>query len=296
MKKIFLIVISLLLLTACNNAEKSNDENIIYTSIYPIEFATKEIVGDKMKVENIIPTGVESHGWEPTMKNIASMAESKIIFINGLGMESWKNSVKETVGEEKLIEVSKDVDLIKLTDREVDEENKYDPHIWLSIRNMEKISKNIFDEIIKIDSGNKDYYEKNYNNLVNKLKELDEKFSRELKNYEGKSIIVPHEAFGYLARDYGLKQLPIENINSSSEADLGTIANIVEMAKEEEIKTVFYEYNENKKLASTVAEEIKGNLKEIYTLENITDEQIENKEDYFTIMEKNLNNILESFK
>ena len=90
--------------------------------------------------------------------------------------------------------------------------------------------------------------------------------------------------------------MPIENINSSSEADLGTIANIVEIAKEEGIKTVFYEYNENEKLASTVATEIDGDLKEIYTLENITDEQINNNEDYFTIMEKNLNNILESFK
>ena len=296
MKKIFLIVLSLLLLTACSKEEKSNNENMIYTSIYPIEFITKEIVGDKIEVKNIIPTGVESHGWEPTMKNIASMSESEIIFINGLGMESWKGSVKETIGEDKLIEVNKGLDLIKLTDREVDEENKYDPHIWLSIRNMEKISKNIFDEIVKIDSKNKDYYENNYNGLLGRLKDLDDKFSEGLKDYNGKSIIVPHEAFGYLVRDYNLKQLPIENINSSSEADLGTIANIVEIAKEEGIKTVFYEYNENEKLASTVATEIDGDLKEIYTLENITDEQINNNEDYFTIMEKNLNNILESFK
>lgn len=296
MKKIFLIVLSLLLLTACSKEEKSNNENMIYTSIYPIEFITKEIVGDKIEVKNIIPTGVESHGWEPTMKNIASMSESEIIFINGLGMESWKGSVKETIGEDKLIEVNKGLDLIKLTNREVDEENKYDPHIWLSIRNMEKISKNIFDEIVKIDSKNKDYYENNYNGLLGRLKDLDDKFSEGLKDYNGKSIIVPHEAFGYLVRDYNLKQLPIENINSSSEADLGTIANIVEIAKEEGIKTVFYEYNENEKLASTVATEIDGDLKEIYTLENITDEQINNNEDYFTIMEKNLNNILESFK
>ncbi len=295
MKKIFLIIISLILLTSCSKEDKGSND-IIYTSIYPIEFVTKEIVGDKIEVKNIIPSGVESHGWEPTMKNIASISESKMIFINGLGMESWEDSVKDTIGEDKIVEVSKGLNFIKLTNREIDEKNKYDPHVWLSIRNLEKISENIFNEIIKIDDENKDYYTKNYNDLIEKLKELDEEFTNGLKSYKGKSIIVPHEAFGYLARDYNLKQLPIENINSSSEADLGTIANIVELANKEGIKTVFYEYNESKKLASSVSKEINGNLKEIYSLENITDEQIKNKEDYISIMKNNLKNIMESFK
>jgi len=296
-RKIFLILLLSLILVSCTNKNNDNNKNI-YTSIYPIEYLTKGIVGDKYKVINIIPTGVEIHGWEPSMKTVASMSDSQLILVNGLGLESWADSVSESVGESKIVEVNKGIDYIKLTETEKEEHSHgdYDPHIWLSIKNMLVMAKNIEEEVVKLDPENKSYYEKNLERLESSLKELDGKFETALENYSGKAIIVPHDAFGYLVRDYNLKQIPIEGINSSSEPDLGTVAKIVDKAKSDNVNTVFYEYGGSDKIAKTIAKEISGETKEIYSLENITDELIKNNEDYYTLMEKNLNNILESFK
>lgn len=296
-RKIFLILLLSLVLVSCTNKNKDNNKNI-YTSIYPIEYLTKEIVGDKYNVINIIPSGVEIHGWEPSMKTVASMSDSQLILVNGLGLESWADSVSESVGENKIVEVNKGIDYIKLTETEKDDHDHgdYDPHIWLSIKNMIVMAENIEKEVGKLDPENKLYYEKNLENLEMNLKELDNKFKLSLEKYRGKSIIVPHDAFGYLVRDYNLNQIPIEGINSSSEPDLGTVAKIVDMANANSINTVFYEYGGSEKIAKTIAREINGKIQEIYSLENITDELSDNNEDYYTLMEKNLNNILESFK
>ncbi|QQK07973.1 metal ABC transporter solute-binding protein, Zn/Mn family [Miniphocaeibacter halophilus] len=296
-RKILLILLLSLVLVSCTNKNNDNEKNI-YTSIYPIEYLTKEIVGNKYKVINIIPEGAEIHGWEPSMKTVASMSDSQLILVNGLGLESWADSVSESVGEDKIVEVNKGIDYIKLTEGEKDNHGHgdYDPHIWLSIKNMIVMAKNIEEEVVKLDPENKSYYRENLERLETNLKELDNKFKSSLEEYKGKAIIVPHDAFGYLVRDYNLKQIPIEGINSSSEPDLGTVAKIVDVAKNNNINTVFYEYGGSEKIAKTIAKEIDGKIKEIYSLENITEELIKNKDNYYTLMEKNLNNILESFK
>lgn len=99
-----------------------------------------------------------------------------------------------------------------------------------------------------------------------------------------------------MARDYNLVQIPIENLTSDSEPDLKTIANIVDTAKSEGIKTVFYEGEDSGKVPQTIAKEIGGKAMPIHTLEFITDEQEKNGENYLTMMEENFKNILESFK
>lgn len=296
MKKYFIVLlIPVLLLVSCSK-EKTKEENIIYTSIYPVEYLTKEIVGNKMQVKQIVPNGADAHSWEPTMKDIASMSDAKITFLSGLGMESWKETILNSIDKEKVKEINKNIDYINISGKLNNDDDDYDPHIWLSPKNMKIMAENIYNEIIKIDPKNKLFYKDNLNGLKEKLAKLDKNINDELIKYHGKSIIVPHEAFGYFTRDYKLTQVPIENINSSSEPDLGRIAEIVDIAKKDNINTVFYEYNESKKLSENIAKEINGSVKEIYTIENITKEQIENNDDYITLMEKNLNNILESFK
>ncbi|WP_300410021.1 zinc ABC transporter substrate-binding protein [Lagierella sp.] len=329
MKKFISLLLVMLLITSCankagNNQSTENKEGkkVVYTSFYPIEFATKEIVKDKMDVKSVIPAGVEVHDWEPSLKDITKIKESDLVLINGLELEDWLDDAKKVVDEKKIVEVSKDIELIKPQEEDHDhdhdehdhdheeenheEENheghhhhnhgEYDPHIWLSIRNYEVIAKNIFEEVSKIDPENRGFYEENYNSLKKSLEELDKKYTDGFKENKGKHIIVPHEAFGYMAKDYNLVQVPIENITSDSEPDLKTIANIVDLAKKEGIKTVFYEGEDSGKVPKTIAKEIGGEAKPIHTLEFITDEQEKNGDNYLTLMEENFNNIMESFK
>lgn len=335
MKKILAIFLSILMLTSCatkpenkenkeGTSTKEEGKKVVYTSFYPIEFATKEIVKDKMEVKSVIPAGVEVHDWEPSLKDMENLKESKLVLINGLELESWIEDAKKVVDNDKIVDLSGGIDLIKADededdhnheddhdhedehDHDHDEEEEhghhhhhhgeFDPHVWLSLRNFQIVSKNIFEAVSNADPENKEFYEKNYEELKNKLDELDKKYAGEFEKNKGKHIIVPHEAFGYMARDYGLVQIPIENLTSDSEPDLKTIANIVDTAKSEGIKTVFYEGEGSGKVPQTIAKEIGGKAMPIHTLEFITDEQEKNGENYLTMMEDNFKNILESFK
>lgn len=328
MKKILAIFLSILMLTSCatkpenkeGTSTKEEGKKVVYTSFYPIEFATKEIVKDKMEVKSVIPAGVEVHDWEPSLKDMENLKESKLVLINGLELESWIEDAKKVVDNDKIVDLSDGIDLIKADEDDHDHDHEdedehdnedehdheegehhhhhgeYDPHVWLSLRNFQIVSKNIYEAVSKIDTENKEFYEKNFEELKNKLDELDKKYLSDFENYKGKHIIVPHEAFGYMARDYGLVQIPIENLTSDSEPDLKTIANIVDTAKSEGIKTVFYEGEGSGKVPQTIAKEIGGKAMPIHTLEFITDEQEKNGENYLTMMEENFKNILESFK
>lgn len=324
MKKILAIFLSILMLTSCatkpenkenkeGTSTKEEGKKVVYTSFYPIEFATKEIVKDKMEVKSVIPGGVEVHDWEPSLKDMENLKESKLVLINGLELESWIEDAKKVVDNDKIVDLSDGIDLIKADEDDHDHDHdddhdhdnedghhhhhgEFDPHVWLSLRNFQIVSKNICEAVSNADPENKEFYEKNYEEFKNKLDELDKKYAGEFEKNKGKHIIVPHEAFGYMARDYGLVQIPIENLTSDSEPDLKTIASIVDTAKSEGIKTVFYEGEGSGKVPQTIAKEIGGKAMPIHTLEFITDEQEKNGENYLTMMEENFKNILESFK
>ena len=87
--------------------------------------------------------------------------------------------------------------------------------------------KNILNEIVKIDSDNEEYYKKNYNQIIEKIDALDKKYEAELKETRTKYIVVPHQAFAYLCRDYNLMQKPLEGLNSDSEPDAATMAKAI---------------------------------------------------------------------
>lgn len=320
----FAIIISLF--SACGKDNSKNNTDVekqkIYTSFYPLESITKEIVKDKMEVKNLIPVGQEVHHWEPTAKDMKDLDKGSVILVNGVNLESWTEKFKSALTEVNIVEVSKDVPLLKSEEHEHEEHEheheheeekdvvkplsekeekhhnhgEYDPHIWLSLRNMKIMAKNITEQVISMDKQNESFYRENLTKLQNKLDELDKKYSAELENAKNKNIITSHEAFAYLFNDYGLKQIPIEDINSDSEPDLAKMKEIVELAKKENIKYVFYEELSENKIEETIAKEIGGQAKMLYTIEGRTEEQIKENKDYFQMMEENLKALVEATK
>ncbi|MEB3012316.1 zinc ABC transporter substrate-binding protein [Parvimonas sp. D2] len=308
----FAIIISLF--TACGKEKVKNNETnevkenkkVIYTSFYPLQSITKEIVGNKMEVRKLIPNGQEVHHWEPTAQDMKNLSEGSVILVNGLGLESWMDKFKESIKDLNVVEVSKDVNLLKAEEEHEENENheseekhyhgEYDPHIWLSLRNMKVIAKNICDKVVEMDKDNETYYRENLAKVQNRLDDLDKKYSEQLQNAKIKSIITSHEAFAYLLKDYGLKQIPIENLTSDSEPNLAKMKEVIELAKNEGIKYVFYEELSENKVEETIAKEIGGEVKMLYTIEGQTEEQAKENKDYFELMEENLKALVEATK
>lgn len=162
-----------------------------------------------------------------------------------------------------------------------------DPHVWMAPENAEEMAENICEALAAKDPDNAAYYKANYEKLSEKFDALDDSFENVLAKAKHKDIVVSHEAYGYLAKEYGLNQIPIEGINSESEPDPKAMKAIVDEMKAKGIKTVFTEPNEDDKIAQTVASEAGAEVKELDPME------YESDKNYFERMESNLK-ILES--
>lgn len=287
MKRIILaiLLISLLLSGCTAPKDYKEDKLVVYTSFYPLYFLSNEIGKDNIELEIIVPTGVEAHDYEPTIKQLKNMENTDIFIYNGAGLESWSEKLLDTiVNEEKAINASDIVDLINV-------DGGVDPHIWLSPKNMILISEKIKDRFISSDSTNKEEYEKNYNELINRLEDLDNTYSEVLKQKKRDTILVSHKAFGYMVESYDLNQVSVTGINPEQEPSPKTIANVIDLANEENFEYIFLETLTSSKTVDVIAKE--ANLKTLVLnpIEGLTEDEEKNGEDYISIMEKNLQNL-----
>ncbi len=293
----FLWTFIFLFLTGCtkNEVGQTDESKLqVYTSFYCIYDFVNKIGGDKIQLYNIVPTGTEPHNWEPTAGDMRKLSNADLLFYNGAGMENFVDSVKQSVENDKIkyIELSEGIELIKKNE----ESNIYDPHIWLNPINAEKEALKIKNALSEADSQNADFYNKNYEDFSKKAKELDKSFSDMVNNNENKTIVVAHEAYGYLCQAYGLKQLAIEGLSADSEPSPAKMAEVSEFIKNNKIKFIFFEELLAVKAADVISEETGAKLLVLNPFEGLSQEDIDNGEDYFSVMYKNLENIDKALK
>ena len=268
--------------TASNNQSGSDQGQETKTvkvvaSFYPMADYAKKIGGDRVEVVNRVPAGTEPHDWEPSTA----------------GMEKWVDQVSDTLSNDRLVKVEASQG-IQLRAGADEEQGQYDPHVWLSPQNAKVEMANIRDALIAADPDGKDVYEKNYETYAAKLDELDQQYQQRLSAVPNKNIVVSHQAFGYLCDAYGLNQVAIEGLDAESEPDAKTMAEIVDFAKDNHVKVIFGEDLVSPKVAQQIADESGAQCKVLNPLEGLTDEQLAAGEDYFSVMEKNLDELVEA--
>ncbi|MBE6905526.1 MAG: ABC transporter substrate-binding protein [Ruminococcaceae bacterium] len=276
------------------------DEKLsVYASFYPMyDFASK-IGGDRANVVNMVPAGTEPHDWEPAAADVSGLETASVFIYNGAGMEHWAEDVLESLTNKDLIavEASKGVALMEghhehegeeAEHEEEDEDGKYDPHVWLSPLNAKMEMENIKNAFVQADPDNKDYYEANYTKYAADFDTLDKEFQDTLSTLSKKDIIVSHEAFGYLCAAYGLNQVGIEGLAPDSEPDPARMAEIIEFAKENDVKVIFFEELVSPKVSETIAKATGAETQVLNPLEGLSDEELAAGDDYFTVMRQNL--------
>lgn len=301
-----------------NEKDQENEKSVIYTSFFPIYNLAKQIAGDKFEVRSFTNLKTESHGFEPSAKEIAELSNAKLMFTNGAGMEEWEEKVKESTDVE-FVNTSESIDLIKATEEDHDHAHEddheeadhdhedydheeghhhhhgeYDPHTWLDPANGKAQAKLIAGKLSEIDPANKDYYMANYEKIATELDEITNEYKDKFANVENNKFIVPHQAFGYVAREFNLEQIPLNSLTSTGEAGSKVLKEVSDMAKDEKIKTVFYEMGGSDKAAKTLADEIGAEAKPISTLEFATDEELDSNKTYQEMIKENLEAIYQS--
>lgn len=170
----------------------------------------------------------------------------------------------------------------------IDDHMEHDPHIWTDPLRVIQVAEIIKDELIALNPSEESLYNENLIKLKSKLIDLDEKFIKLLEKKENKYMIVPHEAFGYWEERYGVKQIAISGLSSGEEPSQKELTEVIKVADEYDVEYILYEQNSGSRLSKVIQDEIGAEALTIHNLEVRTEEDIENKEDYISLMEYNL--------
>ncbi|WP_152394085.1 metal ABC transporter substrate-binding protein [Paenibacillus guangzhouensis] len=318
---IFMILAIMLAACGQNNAMQLEEGKVnVVTTIFPIYDFARQIGGDHAHVMNLIPTGVEPHDWTPKSQDITVTSKAQLLLYNGAGLEGWIPNFLQGLDKNaklKTVEVSHGIDLIHAEGddghhhgEEAGHEDEHnhdneaahgedmylDPHTWVSPKSALIMAKNIKDSFIAIDAANQADYEANYTKLEQKLKDLDAKFETELAKTTKKEIVVSHQAFGYLARDYGLTQKSVMGLSPEAEPRSQDILELTKYVKEHDVKYIFFEELVSDQIAKMLASEAKVGTLVLNPIEGLTPEQDKSGESYVTLMERNLQNLVQALQ
>lgn len=282
---------------ASGDAKNSDtgDKLKVVTSFYAMYDFAEKIGGDKVSVINMVPAGIEPHDWEPAASDITNLEKAQVFIYNGAGMEHWVDTVLDSLSNKELV-ITEASSGITLQKGHSEEEGTYDPHVWLNPENAKSEMNNIKEAFIKADPNNEAYYSENYETYAAKLDALDKKYKETLTALENKDIIVAHEAFGYLCNAYGLNQVGIEGLSPDSEPDPSKMEEIIQFAKDNKVKVIFFEELVSPKVAETIAKEVGVRTDVLNPLEGLSEDDIKAGGDYFSVMETNLTSLAEALK
>lgn len=269
-KGIFVMIFALILLVAgCSedkgdekNAKANNDKLQVvatYSIVYDI---VKNVAGDLAEVHSLAPIGSDPHAYEPLPADVQLTSDADIIFYNGYNLESgnsWFQNMVETAGMDE-----EDAPVFRMTEgvepqllQSGGHKGEEDPHAWLSVQNGIIYAENARDAFIKVDPDNKDKYEKNAAEYIEKLEALDEEIQNKVdKIPEKKRYLVTSEgAFKYFSAAYGFEAAYIWEINDENQGTPDQIKSVVDLINEKDIPGLFVETSVDPRSMETVSNE-----------------------------------------
>ena len=236
------IVILSILMVGCAE-RKVAIENRAVVSIAPLKPLVQSILGDDFDVTVLVPQGASPETFEPTAKQLSEVESARFVFGTGL-LEFEQALLHRVARNEQIINLSQGIELIAGTCSHAHHAHHshhahgVDPHIWCSPKSLSKMAENIYSTIAR-EMPDSTKYDERYTTLCIKLLELDEDVSEMCQQSPRSTFLIYHPALTYLARDYNLTQVAIEN--EGKEPSAKHLAHIIAQARTEGVRNVFYQ-------------------------------------------------------
>ncbi len=222
----------------------------VITTITILYDFVKEIGGDRVCVESLVPVGGDPHTYEPIPSDIIRISKADIIIANGHHLENWLLKLISNKRDDAIyFEVTKNIEPLN-----------NDPHLWMDVIFAMDYVKNIKDFLISVDPHGKEIYEKNYEEYIKKLKKLDEFIKCVVSKIpsEDRKLVTTHDAYSYFSRRYGFKFIgSIWGISTEDEPSVKEIKKLIDLIKQEKAKAVFLETTVNPRIMENIAKETK---------------------------------------
>lgn len=306
---ILIIIMTIIVMCFKTESVVKNEEKLqIVATLFPQYDFAKQIVKNKADVKLLLNSGVETHNYEPTGKDMITILSGSDMFLyTGTNLEPWTEKIVQNLETTncKIVNVSDGIELITIEEfeerhinseiliEEHEEEHKhqeiYDGHIWQNPKNAVKMLDNVLKALCEIDPDNAEYYTKNAEEYRNQILKLDGELRNIVNQSERKEIAVGGEfAYAYLVEEYGINFVSVyTNCGEGEDPSIAKVKSVIDYINKYNIPVVYYEELSEGTVAKMIAEETEAEPLVLYSIHNGDTE----KDTYVSLMSKNLENL-----
>lgn len=267
MKKL-IYILTLFILSACGNTTQKSEKPILTVTLEPLRYFTEAIAGNNYEVVSMVPKGSSPESYDPTPQQLVNLSKSQAYFrIGYIGFEqAWMKKLEANCPNMKVFDTSKGIDLIRDKGHwhgDHFHEGGVEPHVWNSTQNALIIADNIYQALCELDSTHQEDYQKRLDVLKQTIRQTDANVRTLVENADS-TFLIYHPALSYFARDYGLKQVSIEE--GGKEPSPAQLKALIETCRNENVHTIFVQQEFDQRNAQLIANELGVNIVSINPL------------------------------
>jgi zinc transport system substrate-binding protein len=257
MKKLVYLLI-LFIMCACGSTTQKNDKPIITVTLEPLRYFAEAIAGEHYDVVSMVPKGSSPESYDPTPQQLVALSRSQAYLrIGYIGFEqAWMKKLEANAPDMKVFDTSRGVDLIRGEGHwhgDHFHEGGVEPHIWNSTRNAITIAENIYAALCELDATHQEEYKHRLDSLKETIQRTDTDVRTLLENADH-TFLIYHPALSYFARDYGLKQISIEE--GGKEPSPAYLKHLIELCRQEKAHVIFVQQEFDQRNAQLIANEL----------------------------------------
>ena len=261
-------ILTLFICFACGNTAQKSEKAIITVTLEPLRYFTEAIAGENYQVVSMVPKGSSPESYDPTPQQLVNLSKSQAYFrIGHIGFEqAWMKKLEANCPDMKVYDTSKGIDLIRDKGHwhgDHFHEGGVEPHIWNSTQNALIIADNIYQALCELDPTHQADYKYRLDSLKQSIQQTDGATRRLLENADS-TFLIYHPALSYFARDYGLKQISIEE--GGKEPSPAQLKKLIETCRNENVHTIFVQQEFDQRNAQLIAHELGINIVSINPL------------------------------
>ncbi len=268
--RLTLVCCALAALTGCGPAVPPADGRLrLGAAFYPMQYLADRVGGARVTVTNLTMPGAEPHDLELTPRQVAAVSVDDLV----LYLRGFQPAVDAAVDAEAA-NTSLDLASVPGPQRGRTDEGfvipagtTADPHVWLEPLRFAGLGDAVADRLVQIDPEGAELYRSNAAGLRADLTTLDAEFRQGLADCTRVELVTSHDAFGYLARTYGLRQVAITGLTPDAEASSGRLAEIAQQVRADGVTTIFFEELVSPRVAQSLAREVGARAVELSPLE-----------------------------